>query len=170
MPILPDAGIIGSVKLQGGMINDLSGSGVNPLETFTYGSQLVRGFQPGQMGPAATNGSGYEYLGYTGYVGGSVEASFPIPMLPETYGLSGAIWADAAYVTGAGSGAAAAAASIDNNLKASAGASIIWDSPFGPLRGDTGFILSGASADKHAWQPCGGTACPFFQLSLSNLL
>ena len=98
-------------------------------------------------GPAV---GGYEYVG--AYAGLSAELQFPIPMLPESYGLDGAIWADSAYIQGTpniGSlGGSLDPASTDNPFKASVGASIIWDSPFGPLRGDFGYVLSKATRDR----------------------
>ena len=40
------------------------------------------------------------------------------------------------------------AASINQPLKSSVGASIIWDSPFGPLRGDVAYVITKATDDK----------------------
>ncbi len=144
MPIFPDAGLVGSVKGQAGIINAFGASGLNPVEAFNYGNTLVRGFQPSNMGPRI----GTQPVGYTAYAGGSVEATFPIPMLPETYGLSGSVWADAAVVGGQGASGALDPTSINQPLKSSVGASIIWDSPFGPLRGDFAYVLSKATDDK----------------------
>ncbi|MEQ1901911.1 MAG: outer membrane protein assembly factor BamA [Devosia sp.] len=134
---LMDTGIVASVRGQAGIINDFSGSGVSPLETFNYGSTLVRGYIPGQVGQR-TNVT-HEYLGYTAYAGVSGEIMFPVPGLPESYGLSGALWADAAVISGAGAGPASDPASL-GTVKGSLGASIIWDSPFGPLRGDMAYV------------------------------
>jgi len=160
--ILPDGGIVGSVKVQGGVINNFSGTAINPLEDFTYGNTLVRGFAPKMMGPMYSSGGTTEPLGYTAYAGGSLEADFPIPMLPETYGLTGAVWADAAYVSGSGTSQTPDAGSVDQNLKSSIGASIIWDSPFGPLRGDFAYPLTYSSEEKAHLQ--------YFALTLNNPL
>lgn len=167
MPINSDLGLVASLKAQGGIINNFSGTAVSSLESFTYGSQLVRGFQPGGMGPKTVGG---EILGYTAYAGLSAEVTFPIPMLPESYGLSGAIFADAGVISGQGLGPADPA-SLASPLKSSAGASIIWDSPFGPLRGDMAVPLTGNSTDTYAPQPfCSGLYCPSFALTLQTLL
>ena len=101
-------------------------------------------------------------MGATWYVGGSAELEFPIPVLPENYGLSAALWADAGYVGGNGNpnGNAIDPLSTDNPFKASVGASIIWDSPFGPLRGDFGYVVSKATADRPQ----------VFQITLQSLL
>jgi len=164
MPLNSDLGLVGSVKVQAGMINDFSGAGVNSLENFTYGNTLVRGFVPRGMGPK----DGNEILGYTGYVAGSAEVTFPIPVLPESYGLSGAIFADAALISGQGQGTPDAA-SLTTPLKSSVGASIIWDSPFGPLRGDMAWILSKNSTDSTT-KVCSSVYCPAFALTLQTLL
>jgi outer membrane protein insertion porin family len=96
---------------------------------------------------------------------------FPIPMLPESYGLSGALFADAGVISGQGGGAPADPASLMSPIKSSAGASIIWDSPFGPLRGDMAIPLTGNSTDTYAPQPfCSGVYCPSFALTLQTLL
>jgi outer membrane protein insertion porin family len=164
MPLNSDLGLVGSVKVQGGMINDFSGAGVNSLENFTYGNTLVRGFVPRGMGPK----DGNEILGYTAYIGGSAEVTFPVPVLPESYGLSGAIFADAALISGQGQGTPDAA-SLTTPLKSSVGASIIWDSPFGPLRGDMAWILSKNSTDSTT-KVCSSVYCPAFALTLQTLL
>lgn len=157
MPILPDGGIVGSVKGQAGIINSFGAGGLNPTQAFNYGGTLVRGFQVQGMGPRHLG----QPMGYTAYAGASAEAEFPIPMLPETYGLHGAIWADAAVIGGQGApGFAVDANSVDQPLKSAVGASIIWDSPFGPLRGDVAYVITKATADK----------TQMFSLTLQTLL
>lgn len=164
VPLMQDSGIVASLKGQAGVINDLSGTGVHAVEAFNPGSQLIRGFESRGLGPRLASG---EYLGATMYAGVSAEISFPIPALPESYGLSGAIWADAAWVDGLpkiGTGAAALspvdAGSMDVPWRTSIGASLIWDSPFGPLRGDFAQVLNKSSSDR----------TQVFQLTLQTLL
>ncbi|MDC9824634.1 outer membrane protein assembly factor BamA [Devosia sp. ZB163] len=150
MPLLSDWNVIGSVKGQAGYITSLDDDAVFPLEAFRSAGSLVRGFQSGGMGPRANTASD-ELLGYTTYAGLSAEIEFPIPILPETYGVRGAVWADAAWIDGSGNSTPAvpiAPGSIDENFKSSVGASIIWDSPFGPLRGDFAHVLSKATDDE----------------------
>lgn len=154
MPLMADANIIGSVKGQVGIINSLDGTDVHPLEAFRHASTLVRGFQSGGMGPKYNTGNpgdADELLGYTGYAAASVEIEFPIPVLPESYGVRGAVWADAAIIDGEGGindAKVSTAGSTDDNFKSSVGASIIWDSPFGPLRGDFAYVVNKATDDK----------------------
>lgn len=146
MPLMADWNVIGSVKGQAGYITALDGGSVSPLEAFRSAGSIVRGFQSGGMGPKF--GGSNELLGYTGYVAASAEIEFPIPVLPETYGVRGAIWADAALIDGSGSSLVPTPTSIDENFKSSVGASVIWDSPFGPLRGDFAYVINKATDDK----------------------
>jgi len=155
-PLNSEAGIIGSIEGQAGIINSFGSSNVNPIEAFRYGNQIVRGFQVAEMGPR----SGGEVLGFTSYAAVNAEVEFPIPMLPETYGLHGSVWGDAAIINGAGGNFAVDPDSVDQPLKSSVGASILWDSPFGPLRGDFAYVISQATADK----------TQMFSLTLKNLL
>jgi outer membrane protein insertion porin family len=162
---LGDTGMVASVKGQAGIINNFGSGAVSSLEAYKGGSSIVRGFEAGGFGPrlnGTVSGVPGEYLGYTEYAAGSAELQFPFPVLPESYGLSGAIWADAAYVNGTpslGSGTLDTG-SIDQPFKSSVGASVIWDSPFGPLRGDFGYVLTKATSDR----------TQLFQITLQTLL
>jgi len=169
---LGDTGMVASVKGQAGIVNNLSGGPAPAIDSFKEGSQLVRGFESGGFGPRLNPtccGVQGEFIGETAYAGISGELQFPMPIVPENYGLSGAIWADAAWIDGVNiptlKGGTSAApfldpGSVDNPLKASVGASIIWDSPFGPLRGDFGYALSKATSDRPQ----------VFQITLQTLL
>jgi outer membrane protein insertion porin family len=159
MPLLEDSGIVASVRGTAGIINDLSGDGVHTVEAFVPGAQLIRGFDFRGLGPRLTTG---EYLGATMYAGISGEIGFPIPVLPESYGLSGAIWADAAWIGGSADldGNVLDPLSEDSPWRSSIGASLIWDSPFGPLRGDVAHVLNKSTADR----------TQVFQLTLQTLL
>ena len=160
MPLLQDSGMVASVRGQAGVINNLSGGNVHAVEAFTPGSQLVRGFQGRGFGPRLGTG---EFLGATMFAGISGEIEFPIPGLPENYGLSGAVWADAAWIGDASDiigGGGAVSTSNDDPWRASVGASLIWDSPFGPLRGDFAHVLNKSTDDR----------TQVFQFTISTLL
>lgn len=159
-PIMEDSGIIGSVKGQAGIINSFSGA-VSPLEAFSLNSSIVRGLAKG-YGPKTLGGPGDdgESTGATMYAAVSGEIQFPLPVVPETYGLRGAVWADAAIIGPAAGSAPIDPASVDQPLKGAVGASIIWDGPFGPIRGDVGYAHTKATTDTRE----------FFQLTIQNLL
>jgi outer membrane protein insertion porin family len=159
LPMFEDSGLVASVRGQAGIINNFNAGGLHPLEAINITPSIVRGFDWRGAGPRLTTG---EYLGATMYAGISGEIEFPIPILPETYGFRGAVFADAAWVSGVPSTGTGTLdpLSVDQALKASVGASIIWDSPFGPLRGDVAYVVSKATADR----------TQLFQLTLQNLL
>lgn len=161
VPVIEDSGIVASVRGQAGIINDLSGNGVHSVEAFSPGSQLIRGFEGRGIGPRIQNG---EYLGAVAYAGVSAEVQFPLPGVPESYGLSGAVWADAAWIDGVNvprldGGNTVDPGSIDVPWRTSIGASLIWDSPFGPLRGDFAHVLNKSTSDR----------TQVFQLTMSTL-
>jgi len=161
MPLLEDSGVVASIRGQAGVLHDFSGDGVHHVEAFNPNNQLIRGFEFRGVGPRLA-GTG-EYIGTTMYAGLSGEIEFPIPVLPENYGVSGAIWADAAWIgdsTDILGGDAFDPASQDQPWRTSVGASIIWDSPFGPLRGDFAHVLNKSTEDR----------TQVFQLTLQTLL
>lgn len=159
MPLLDDSGIVASVRGQAGVVNSLDGGSVHAVEAFMPGPNLIRGFEGRGVGPRLQSG---EFLGATMYAGVSAEIEFPIPALPESYGLSGALWADAAWIDGLpGTGTGTLdPLSQDSPLRTSIGASLIWDSPFGPLRGDVSHVLNKSTADR----------TQVFQITLQTLL
>lgn len=137
IPVLPDFGVVASIKGQAGMINELGGGTVNPTETFVPGPQLIRGFKARGYGPK----NGTNALGVSEYVAVSAEMTFPIPVVPEAYGLSGAVWADAAYLGASGLDGTLITSGNGTQTRTSIGASILWDSPLGPLRGDFAHVI-----------------------------
>jgi outer membrane protein insertion porin family len=186
-----DTGMVASLRGEAGILNSLSGGTVNTLDAYHVGSDLIRGFEYNGLGPrlqapgcepvgatcsgAGRNGTNFsswggEALGETGYAGLAAELDFPLPLLPPSYGLSGAVWADTAYINGtpafpananpkAGAGAVDPNSVIDN-FKATVGASVIWDGPFGPLRADFGYVLKDAPTDRPQ----------VFQITMQSLL
>ncbi|HEV7345311.1 MAG TPA: outer membrane protein assembly factor BamA [Devosia sp.] len=161
VPVIEDSGIVASLRGQAGVVNDLSGNGVHAVEAFSVGSQLIRGFEGRGLGPRIQNG---EYLGAVAYAGLSAEVQFPIPGVPESYGISGALWADAAWIDGVNvprldAGNMVDPNSVDVPWRTSIGASLIWDSPFGPLRGDFAHVLNKSTSDR----------TQVFQLTMSTL-
>lgn len=160
VPVMQDSGIVASVRGTAGMVSGLDGTGVSPVEAFMPGSQLIRGFEGRGLGPRIQNG---EFLGAVAYAGVSAEVQFPIPGVPESYGLSGAVWADAAWIDGVNvprlNGNTIDPNSVDVPVRTSIGASLIWESPFGPLRGDFAHVLNKSTADR----------TQVFQLTMSTL-
>jgi outer membrane protein insertion porin family len=114
-------------------------------------------------------------LGGSDYVGGSLEVQFPLWGLPKDLGLRGALFADAgslwnfqgrtnfsnnlptipgvtclgAYTpqAGYGQGTCVVPKSNDFRIRSSVGASILWNSPMGPIRFDYAVVTSKANTD-----------------------
>lgn len=121
-------------------------SGYRTLDNFFQGGRAIRGFANNGFGPRDPVTG--DALGGMYYWNATAEVNFPAPFLPESYGIRGAFFADAGALWGVDSGgkkAIAAAHGVtssglgdvnDDAMRASIGASIIWNSPFGPLRFD----------------------------------
>ena len=110
--------------------------GFGDLRVFDYfqsNERMIRGFEHGGIGPidAATD----DHLGGNTYFHASAEAQFPLPGIQESFGLRGAVFVDAATLFGNDlSVPGVTVAGTDMEWRASAGAGLIWASPFGPLR------------------------------------
>nr|WP_295468581.1 outer membrane protein assembly factor BamA [Mesorhizobium sp.] len=137
--------IVGLLTLGGGHIQPFTDNGLRVFDQFKGTDRMIRGFAYNGFGPVDTNGStnedNYDHLGGTTYFHATAEAQFPMPALPESLGVKGAIFADAATLFGVDNGVAAAVpganqASFDMRWRASVGAGVIWASPFGPIRID----------------------------------
>ncbi len=120
------------------------GDDLRVIDQFFQGGETIRGFESRGFGPRdlATG----EPLGGTTYANATAEVQFPLPVLPRSYGLRAAVFGDIGtlYQTDFNS----ATIEDDPELRSSIGASVIWNSPFGPLRADFAHVLSKASYDE----------------------
>ncbi|WP_425280916.1 outer membrane protein assembly factor BamA [Roseibium denhamense] len=161
--ILADYGVVGSLSVRGGNIMALGDERLRVSEQFMLGGNLVRGFENQGIGPrdSATD----DALGGRFYFAASAETQFPFPVLPKEFGLSGAVFADAGSLWDADSdlvnlveGGTSTVESNDLAIRASVGAGIRWQSPFGPLRADFAYPLAKEDADKtQVFRLSGGT-------------
>ena len=142
-PIFDKVTLVGRVI--GGHIVGLGGDSVRLLDLFYKGGETIRGFDKSGIGPRdLTTG---DALGGSTFWAATAEVRFPLPYLSENLGMSGAVFADAGSLFGAGDGAKnfAALGEVDladeDSIRASVGASILWNSPLGPLRIDYAFPL-----------------------------
>lgn len=138
MPIYRDS-VVGSLEVEGGAILGFGGYDVKTTDRFFLGGDSFRGFEPGGLGPRDSGDS----LGGNYFAMARAEVTFPLG-LPQEYGVSGGVFADAgtvwnvdkpttSYTDASGN---PAVATVDDGLKfrASVGASLFWSSPFGPIR------------------------------------
>ena len=123
-----------------GHIMAYGGDEVRLIDLFYKGGETIRGFDRGGIGPRDL-GTG-DALGGDTFYAVTAEVRFPLPLIPEDLGMSGAFFVDAGSLFGAGAFAKDLAKDgkinlADNSsLRASAGFSIMWNSPLGPLRLD----------------------------------
>ena len=130
------------------------GQDLRIVDNFFQGGETVRGFSRYGIGPRDLDTG--EPLGGTTYINATAEIQFPLPVLSRSFGLRGALFAEGGTLYGneysggfAGATAAGSLATLsDVAFRASVGASIIWDSPFGPLRVDLSHAFLKESYDK----------------------
>ena len=158
-------------RVTGGHIEGWGGDDVLLTDLFFRGGETVRGFKPSGYGPrdVATG----DALGGKTYWAANAEIRFPFPLIPEDLGMSGAIFADAGSLfdastavkslsqqfcgqtlganTSLGPNAAGRSGLClkdDSSIRTSAGASVIWNSPVGPLRLDFAQALTKQTYDQ----------------------
>jgi outer membrane protein insertion porin family len=154
---------------------------VRMLDDFKMGPNVVRGFQPAGFGPRdITSGTANDALGGTMYWGASLEFQYPLFFLPKDVGMRGALFIDSGAEWGyRGETTWPANGEINGVIttntgvsyfcgncamqyadsaapRMSVGASIIWDSPFGPLRFDFAYPILKQSYDRTQWFQFGG--------------
>ena len=139
--LLEDAELVGLVRGGAGNIAGL-GARVEGFDQFEIGPRRLRGFAFNGIGPTDTNGS---FIGGTSYINATAEMQFPLPAFPRDLGFKGAVFADAATLFGSD---VANAQNTSLAWRASAGLSVIWQSPFAPLRFDYAWPLVKQAHDK----------------------
>ncbi|MFC3072735.1 outer membrane protein assembly factor BamA [Shinella pollutisoli] len=145
--LMDDADLIGSLTVGGGHVMATSGR-LKVYDQFTLSANDLRGFESGGIGPRATSTG--DALGGTTYFTASAEVTFPLPFVGRDSGFRGAFFADAGTLYGndVRTVAADAVRGTDMSWRASVGASVIWASPFGPLRFDYAFPVKKESFDE----------------------
>jgi outer membrane protein insertion porin family len=113
-----------------------SGGTNRAADRFVLTPGILRGFEPGGIGPRDTTGTGTgDALGGNLYVAARLEAEFPLG-LPEEYGISGAMFYDIGNlwnlndVNTAGGSVIGEGGSIRHVI----GFGLLWSTPVGPLR------------------------------------
>ena len=150
-----------SVQGRAGYISGWGGNVVRINDRFFEGGDSFRGFQIAGIGPRDTNpaivgANGQNYgdaLGGKAFAIGTVELTVPTP-IPQQYGIKTALFSDFGTV-GLLDGQVKREPNgvIDPNIRdnmafrASAGVSIFWKSPMGPLRFDLSKVLAKAPYD-----------------------
>jgi outer membrane protein insertion porin family len=128
--------LVGVISGGAGHIQGFGSGDLRIFDHFQSSDRMIRGFAYGGIGPAAPAPSD-DHLGGTTYFNASAEAQFPMPVIPESFGLRGAVFADAATLYGSKIETALVDQStVDMQWRASVGVGLMWASPFGPIRID----------------------------------
>ena len=152
------------LKLEGnaGHIQAFNGTDVPLQDRFFKGADTFRGFAQSGVGPRqVSNGGGTDAIGGESYAIATAEMTFPIGM-PEQWGIEGAAFTDFGTVFGTseetspngtnGCAVLTGCTVFDTiDFRASVGAGLIWQSPFGPLRFEVAYPLMKAKYDETEW-------------------
>jgi outer membrane protein insertion porin family len=147
-------------RVAGGHIAGWGGEEVRLLDAFYKGGETIRGFD--RLGIGARDLNTQDSLGGETYYVGTAEVRFPLPLIPDEIGLSGAVFVDAGSLFGISNSIKALNGTPDptlpgnpitrisdgGGLRVSAGFGILWNSPLGPLRADLGWALMKEDFDK----------------------
>ncbi|EJF80620.1 outer membrane protein assembly complex, YaeT protein [Bartonella sp. DB5-6] len=144
---------VGLFSFGGGYIHEIGRNGVRIFDMFKANSDMIRGFKYNGIGPLQVSNKGEAYfLGGTTYMNATAEVQFPIPVVPEGLGLRGALFADIATLYGNNYKPVfqgeAPVINTKSAWRSSAGVSLMWDSPFGPLRFDYAWPIKKQSGDR----------------------
>ena len=143
-----------------GHIEGWGGDEVRLLDLFYKGGETIRGFEQAGLGPRDLLTG--DALGGKTYWATTAEVRFPLPFIPDDLGMGGAIFVDAGSLLSAGAEAAALNTQCgsggssdlgvclvdDASIRVSVGASIMWNSPLGPLRLDIAKAIRKESYDE----------------------
>jgi outer membrane protein insertion porin family len=143
-----------SVTGSGGYIEGWNGDVIRVNDRFYKGGNSFRGFETAGLGPRDTNFGRSDALGGKAYAIGSVELTVPT-FLPEQYGIKASLFSDFGSVGLLDDQDKRTLAGVvdpniedDFSLRASAGISIHWRSPMGPIRFDFSQVLAKEDYDK----------------------
>lgn len=139
-----------------GYIGSWEDDGIRLLDLFYKGGETIRGFNRAGIGPRdLTTG---DALGGTTFWSTTAEVRFPVPFISDDLGMGLAAFVDAGSLYGAGkvaqnasncaTGAAAVCLADSSLVRVTAGVSLLWNSPLGPLRLDVGKALVKESYDN----------------------
>lgn len=162
-PLLED-NLTLKLEANAGHIEPFSNDGLPLQDRFFKGADSFRGFAKSGIGPMQIGNDGeLDSIGAQNYAIGTVEMIFPLWGIPEQWGLEGAVFSDFGTVFGTdeqtvpnlgpncpGSAAYSGPCTVfdSTNIRASIGAGIIWQSPFGPLRLEAAYPILKEDSDQ----------------------
>ena len=156
MPLYEESVVL-KLEANAGHIEDFNGKDVPLQDRFFKGADSFRGFAQAGVGPRQlSNDGGTDSIGAQSYAIATAELTFPVG-LPEQWGIEGAAFTDFGTVfdtpvTNAGCTVVTGCTVFDTAaFRASVGAGLIWQSPFGPLRFELAYPLMKAKFDETEW-------------------
>ena len=161
MPLYEESIVL---KLEGnaGHIEGFNGKDVPLQDRFFKGADSFRGFAQSGVGPRQIGNDGdTDAIGAQSYAIATAELTFPVG-LPEQWGIEGAAFTDFGTVFDAPDETSAAGqngctfvtgCTVFDTMafRASVGAGLIWQSPFGPLRFEVAYPIMKAKSDETEW-------------------
>ncbi|MGB3556537.1 MAG: outer membrane protein assembly factor BamA [Jannaschia sp.] len=129
--------VILKAEFEGGALTSLDDQNSFQANRFFNRQTIIRGFESAGIGPRDLV-AGNDALGGNYYVAARFETQFPIGIIPEEYGISGAAFVDFASIWGLDdvNGGPVGGNPVDDDffLNSSVGVGILWDTQIGPLR------------------------------------
>ena len=132
VPFFGAEGIVANLRVTGGYIFGL-GKDVRLNDRFFRGGPTFRGFETSGVGPrdvVTRDAVGGQLFGI-----GTAEVVFPLG-LPDEFGIKGAIFSDVGTLGVVDEDQFTSNVDDTLGLRLSVGVSVLWDSPFGPIRLD----------------------------------
>jgi outer membrane protein insertion porin family len=128
--------LIGSLSTSAGHVVSLDGKSLNVFDQFALDSNDIRGFADSGIGPRMRG----DPIGGTTYMTASAEMTFPLPGVSQDSGFRGGFFVDAGTLFGndvkVKEPTKGKLHGVGMDWRVATGASLIWASPFGPLRVD----------------------------------
>tara|TARA_R110002049_G_scaffold10127_1_gene50080 strand:- start:32980 stop:35337 length:2358 start_codon:yes stop_codon:yes gene_type:complete len=134
--------------LEGGALAWSSGTN-RVVDRFVLGPSILRGFEPGGIGPRDQSGTADDPLGGNLYVAARFEAEFPLG-LPEEYGITGGVFYDVGNLWDLSDVNTTGGTIVGENgsFRHVIGLSIFWETPVGPLQFNVSEALRKETYDK----------------------
>ena len=121
-------------SFEGGLLS-FSGGTNRAIDRFLTNTNIIRGFEPGGIGPRDLTTGPDDPLGGNIYLAARFEAEFPLG-LPEEYGIRGAVFYDMGnlYDLSDVDLTGGSVVGESGSLRHVIGISLLWNTPVGPLR------------------------------------
>lgn len=121
-------------SFEGGLLS-FSGGTNRAIDRFLTNTDIIRGFEPGGIGPRDLTTGPDDPLGGNIYLAARFEAEFPLG-LPEEYGIRGAVFYDMGnlYDLSDVDLTGGSVVGESGSLRHVIGISLLWNTPVGPLR------------------------------------